>query len=214
MHLFCDKLRNKKIPKTLQKTIDKPNDKCYYLSINENDYRLNKLYSIAISHLGKAWCEGLSSNVSADIAAQVFNLLFSKHFLHLAELADKSRKYMRYSKQREAVYKVLCGTKTHPNVAWIHSQTQNVIPGIGLATVYRNLEELTSQGRIRKISARNNPERYDADVSPHSHFVCAVCNRITDLPSDAVEVSCKCQNVQCVDVMIYGICDDCKNNNN
>ena len=138
-----------------------------------------------------AWCEGLSSNVSADIAAQVFNLLFSKHFLRLAELADKSRKYMRYSKQREAVYKVLCGTKTHPNVAWIHYQTQNV-----------------------KISARNNPVRYDADVSPHSHFVCAVCNSITDLPSDAVEVSCKCQNVQCVDVMIYGICDDCKNNNN
>lgn len=73
----------------MQKTIDKPNDKCYYLSVNENDYRLNKLYSVAISHLGKAWREGLSSNVTADIAAQIFNLLFSKHFLRLAELADK-----------------------------------------------------------------------------------------------------------------------------
>lgn len=121
---------------------------------------------------------------------------------------------MRYSKQREAVYKVLCGTKTHPNVAWIHSQTQTIIPEIGLATVYRNLEELTSQGRIRKISARNNPERYDADISPHTHFVCTVCNRITDLPDGAVKVTCKCQNVQCVDVMVYGICDDCQNNNN
>lgn len=119
---------------------------------------------------------------------------------------------MRYSKQREAVYNVLCGTKSHPNVAWIYSQAQQQMPDIGLATVYRNLEELCACGRIRKISARNNPERYDADVSPHTHFVCTRCNQITDLPSGAVDVICNCSDVEFVDVMLYGVCEKCKNN--
>ncbi len=116
---------------------------------------------------------------------------------------------MRYSKQREAVYSVLKSTKTHPTVAWIHENAQKIIPDIGLGTVYRNLAELCEAGLIRKIAADNNPERYDADVTPHVHFVCTQCNAITDVDSSKVSLTVDIPQVTMVDLMLYGVCPCC-----
>lgn len=118
---------------------------------------------------------------------------------------------MRYSKQREAVYNVLLGTKSHPDAAWIYAKTREVIPNVSLATVYRNLNELLSLGKIKKVSAEGFAERYDANISPHAHYVCERCGRIVDLPDGEVNVSCSCADFSRCEITFYGICDDCKN---
>lgn len=90
-----------------------------------------------------------------------------------------------FSLQRETVYEVLRSTKSHPSADWVYARCREKLPGIGLATVYRNLEALVEQGRAIKINVAQGKDRYDADTSPHSHIVCPVCGRICDCETDS-----------------------------
>lgn len=116
---------------------------------------------------------------------------------------------MRYSRQREAVYNVLCSTDSHPDVAYVYSQVRKIIPSISLGTVYRNLAELCKAGRVRKLGV-SYAERYDANVSEHSHFVCTECGRICDLPAARCDAECDCGKVDRIDVVLYGLCCECQ----
>lgn len=119
---------------------------------------------------------------------------------------------MRFSKQREAVYQVLCSTDTHPDAAWIYAKTREVIPNISIATVYRNLEELTLDGRIKKVSAEGYTERYDANVHEHAHLLCECCGKIVDVDTSSVTVKHHLQGVARYEITFYGCCDECRDN--
>ncbi len=119
---------------------------------------------------------------------------------------------MRFSKQREAVYNVLCQTTSHPDVAWIYARTREIIPNISIATVYRNLQELLSIGKIKKLSAEGYAERYDANVSDHAHLVCSCCGKIVDIDMSQVDVKHSITGVDRYEITFYGCCDECRNN--
>ncbi len=116
---------------------------------------------------------------------------------------------MRYSKQREAVYNVLLNTKSHPDAAWVYAKVREIIPNVSLATVYRNLSELLSLGKIKKVSAEGFAERYDANVANHAHFVCERCGRILDVDDSQFNVSCKRKDVVRCEITFYGCCAEC-----
>ncbi|MCM1194956.1 MAG: transcriptional repressor [Corallococcus sp.] len=117
---------------------------------------------------------------------------------------------MRFSSQREAVYKVLSQTDSHPDITWIYGKTREIIPNVSLATVYRNLDELCSVGRVKRISVEGVTERYDARVEEHAHKVCSRCGRIEDvLPSD-INVQHSLADVDRYEVTFYGCCDECR----
>lgn len=99
---------------------------------------------------------------------------------------------MKFSRQREAVKKVLMSTKTHPTAAWIYENVRQEIPNISLGTVYRNLSLLTEEGIIKKLSFGDGNEHFDGDISPHSHFYCEGCGKIYDIAFDSTEL---CRNV-------------------
>lgn len=86
-----------------------------------------------------------------------------------------------YSRQREAILKVLCSTTSHPTAAWIYEKVREEIPNISLGTVYRNLAQLEEDGTIRKIPVGDNHEHFDGDTTQHSHFFCKGCEQITDI---------------------------------
>ena len=48
-------------------------------------------------------------------------------------------------------------------------------PDLSLGTVYRNLLLFQQQGVIQSVGVVNGQERFDADTTPHSHFVCTTC---------------------------------------
>ena len=75
---------------------------------------------------------------------------------------------MNYSRQRETVYDVLRSTKDHPSADWIYGECKKIIPNIGLATVYRNLEQLDSTPTYRCTSTEPAPyaARYGTKKSP------------------------------------------------
>ena len=92
----------------------------------------------------------------------------------------RQEKAMNYSRQREAVYTVLGSTKDHPCAEWIFCECQKLIPDIGLATVYRNLDQLVAAGKAIKVPVGQDRYRYDADTSLHCHGACPVCGSVWD----------------------------------
>lgn len=117
---------------------------------------------------------------------------------------------MRYSKQREVVYQVLCQTDTHPDASWVFEQARKILPSISLGTVYRNLDELCAIGRVKRISVDGSAERFDAAMHAHAHFVCEKCRSVSDAGIPSVSVDCPCGKANRSEVTLYGVCNKCR----
>ncbi len=123
----------------------------------------------------------------------------------------------RGSKQREAILRILQSTDIHPTADWIYDQVRKVIPNISLGTVYRNLNLLKDEGLIKEMTIYGSSSaRYDANLEPHHHFICLVCNSVYDLPVQGENVnvshliSGKNFKIKFVKLDIFGICDKCQ----
>ena len=51
----------------------------------------------------------------------------------------------RYSYRREVIYDTLKATTAHPDVDAIYAAVREKLPGVGVATVYRNLRALVEE---------------------------------------------------------------------
>lgn len=124
---------------------------------------------------------------------------------------------MRYSKQREIIYEVLKEDMTHPNVDTIYMNVKKIIPDISLGTVYRNLNLLADQNKIRRLDVGDGVVHFDATVAPHYHLICDDCGSIKDLVLDESllnnlieQVQKECDgHVMRADIIFHGICSDC-----
>ena len=73
-------------------------------------------------------------------------------------------------------------TDVHPSAEWVYEKLKNDIPGLSLGTVYRNIAVFKDTGIIRSVGVYNGQERFDAVLTPHSHFICTSCFKISDIP--------------------------------
>lgn len=87
----------------------------------------------------------------------------------------------RSTRQRRLVYEAVMATDAHPTAEWVYEAVRRAAPRISLGTVYRNLQVLVEEGRLRSFT-RNGRIRYDGDVSPHDHFACDGCGLLLDIP--------------------------------
>ena len=119
-----------------------------------------------------------------------------------------------YSKQREVILEVLCGTDTHPTVNWIYERSRERLPKISLGTVYRNLTELKQEGRIIEVSVADGFQHFDGNPRPHLHFHCETCGRIYDCgtPDDSlkdyIELALGCKVTE-QKLVFSGVCKSC-----
>lgn len=86
----------------------------------------------------------------------------------------------RQTRQRRLVYEAVAATDTHPTAEWVYNQVRRDMPRVSLGTVYRNLQLLVADGKLKAWS-RGRTTRYDADVAPHDHFVCRDCGLLLDI---------------------------------
>lgn len=94
-------------------------------------------------------------------------------------MAERTR--TRETRQRRVVYDTIQKTHSHPTADWIFEQVRADVPKISLGTVYRNLSVLKDEGVIREIYGNDRRAHYDADLSPHAHFICSDCGQIWDV---------------------------------
>jgi Fe2+ or Zn2+ uptake regulation protein len=87
----------------------------------------------------------------------------------------------RFTRQRAAVYDVLCETKAHPTAEQVFAAVRRVVQNISLATVYKALDALCAAGLATKLADGNGTTRYDGQSQPHYHLRCLKTGQILDL---------------------------------
>ena len=123
---------------------------------------------------------------------------------------------MRYSYQRDIIYKSICGVDTHPTATDIFNMVQPKIENISLGTVYRNLAQLTKEHMILELNIKG-VSHYDGNMAPHEHFVCKKCKTIIDCHTqigwelDEIKEGTDF-DIQKMDIIFSGLCQQCKLN--
>ena len=94
---------------------------------------------------------------------------------------------LKKSKQRDMIKAFLMGRKDHPTADVIYMNVRQQNPNISLGTVYRNLNLLADIGEIQRLRVGDGMDHFDADISPHYHFVCTACDSVIDLKMPSIE---------------------------
>lgn len=89
------------------------------------------------------------------------------------------------------------------------------MPTISLDTVYRTLSAFEQHGFIMRTQVLDDRARFDADLSPHHHLVCARCKSIEDFHWEAFDKTepppsiSKWGRIMNKQVALRGICNKC-----
>ncbi|MCM1375547.1 MAG: transcriptional repressor [Muribaculum sp.] len=122
---------------------------------------------------------------------------------------------MKYSRQRELIREFLIGRRDHPTADIVYMNVRQQLPHISLGTVYRNLTLLADRGDIQRLRLGDGTDHFDADISPHYHFICNECGCVQDLQMDCIDdildTARKHFDGQITGHMtyFYGTCDSC-----
>lgn len=121
---------------------------------------------------------------------------------------------LKHSKQRDSIKEFLMGRKDHPTAAVVYDNVRRSFPNISLGTVYRNLTLLADIGEISRIHVGDGVDHFDADTSPHYHFICSECGCVRDLDMEGIDLDeIASRNfdgqIECHTVYFHGRCRDC-----
>lgn len=107
---------------------------------------------------------------------------------------------MRTNVYKEQILKLL--QKKHLlTIAEIHK----AIPDADYSTVFRNVEQLLTDKKIKKVIIDNKSIAYESAKESHDHFICNDCGTVEaiHIPHDAI----KGKKVD--DITVRGSCDGC-----
>lgn len=125
-------------------------------------------------------------------------------------------KFQRNTRQRRVIMEELAKLSSHPTAAELYEIVRKRLPKISLGTVYRNLEFLSQQGRIRKLDISGTENRFDIDLCRHYHVKCALCGKVEDAPdAHAKLVIGDITHLSGYDILDHrlefiGVCPECK----
>lgn len=126
-----------------------------------------------------------------------------------------NEKKLRYSYQRDSIYNYIKNTQAHPSAETIYTILKADIPDLSLGTVYRNLRQLVQLGKIKTVMTPESIERYEANLSDHTHFICSSCGKIIDIPLKNINVANIDLNlpngvlINSFELTVHGLCTDC-----
>ena len=87
----------------------------------------------------------------------------------------------RSTRQRDVIARVLRQAEGPLSVGEVLQRSRSDLPGLGVATVYRTLKLLGTQGHIHPV-ALDGEWRYEASGrGHHHHFSCVACGRVFTL---------------------------------
>lgn len=122
---------------------------------------------------------------------------------------------IRPSVQRISIMDYLMAHRTHPTVDEIYTALAPGIPTLSKTTVYNTLKLLSEHGAVQTLTIDERNTCYDADTTPHAHFLCKCCERIYDVKckdphltaDDFIEADG--HEIQEVHYYYKGICKQC-----
>lgn len=92
---------------------------------------------------------------------------------------------LRTTRQREAVYQVLCGCESHPTADDLMALVRTVDPEVSQATIYNTLDAFVECGLANRIPSPTSGGacRFDPNTAEHVHLVLDD-GRMMDVPMD------------------------------
>lgn len=128
----------------------------------------------------------------------------------------QSRGY-RITPQRMAVLDAIIGDENkYLNATEIHAVAQKQYPGLGIATVYKNLRMLEREGLLNKLGLLDNAGRYEMNQDEaHCHLICIECGSISETREAFAQNVCDLLKqedgftVQKRALVFYGHCQHC-----
>ena len=124
-------------------------------------------------------------------------------------------KKLKSSRQRNLIIRIIRSTHCHPTADWIFDQARKEMPNISLGTVYRNLNILNHEGKIKELCFGKAVNRYDGDLRDHYHVRCISCGRVEDVPHVSPRVSSEKiekltgYSIHFLRLEFSGICPEC-----
>ena len=120
---------------------------------------------------------------------------------------------MRDTQQRNAIHHALADAGRPLSVDELLKLARNESEGLGIATVYRNLKTLQSEGQIVQVDLPGQPPRWE--VSPeghHHHFLCRQCDKLFEIhscPKDIKQLLPEGYILDEHDILLRGQCATC-----
>jgi Fe2+ or Zn2+ uptake regulation protein len=132
------------------------------------------------------------------------------------ELTERFRhRGLKVTPQRQAVFRVLYGDRSHPSAESVYAEVSQQMPTISLRTVYQTLNDLADMGELQRLDLGTGSARYDTNVEVvHQHLVCDRCGLVADVTADLSGVRIgdglpSGFRVSGTDLVVRGTCRSC-----
>jgi Fur family ferric uptake transcriptional regulator len=119
----------------------------------------------------------------------------------------------RATRQRTAIRQVLEKARRPLSPQEILTEAAARVPSLGMATVYRTIKQLLTDGDIVSVAVGGDIARYEpAKSEHHHHFQCTTCRRVFDMPGcpgNLRRLAPRGFRVEHHEVTLFGRCADC-----
>ena len=119
----------------------------------------------------------------------------------------------RHTRQRDAITQALKDADRPLSPLEIQQLAARHKPGIGVATIYRNINALKEEGHLLLVDVPGQPPRYElAGKDHHHHFHCRKCDRVYEMhgcPGPLEKLAPRGFKVEGHELMLYGLCKAC-----
>ncbi|MEO1270036.1 MAG: transcriptional repressor [Myxococcota bacterium] len=119
----------------------------------------------------------------------------------------------RNTEQRRAIEGVFTRIPRPLTIQEVLNAAQEDVPGMGVATVYRNIKIFVEQGWLTLVKLPGEPSRYErSNIGHHHHFHCRRCDRVFDInacPGGLDALVPPGFTVEEHAIVLYGQCRDC-----
>ena len=119
----------------------------------------------------------------------------------------------RRTDQKAAIRGVIEDAERPLTAQEICDAAQGDVPGLGIATVYRNVKALTKKGFLHAVDLPGEPARYElAGLGHHHHFQCDDCGKVFDVhgcPGGVSKIIPEGFELRSHEILMYGRCKSC-----
>lgn len=121
----------------------------------------------------------------------------------------------RRSARRDAILETLENASGALTAEELHEKAVELVPGLGIATVYRNLKKMQEADIIQSVILPDGQTRYEpSKLKHHHHFHCSGCGKTLCLkgcmlPEDLQLSLPEGFTVNGHEITLYGTCATC-----
>ncbi len=134
---------------------------------------------------------------------------------HIDETTPRTHpRARRRTRQRSVIQRVLLEANRPLTPQDILLAAQARAPGLGIATVYRTIHTMMTEGTLVAVGIPGEAARYEtAGKEHHHHFQCRECDGVFDIQGcptdDLVKLAPKGFRLESHQVVLYGVCPPC-----